>query len=651
LSLLEDAPKEKGGRSLLVVDDEAMIRDLVVKIFEPDGFRVLTADSVDAAVEVLASSHVSVIIIDKNLAGERDGIDLLAHLSANSHRAKSIVLTGYASVESAIQAIRLGAFDYLTKPLDIEELREKVLKAHAAWVHDRERSDSESRHETLFETVPGLVWFMTDNGILKRINSDGAALLGYSEDELVGQSYEVLLANPSDAPQVHWAFKERRTKQRATRRQVVELKTRDGETRIFEVYSSGKYQVEEGSSTSPGRFLGTVGVAHDITEQIALQEQLQQAQRMEALGRLASGVAHDFNNLLGVVLSNVEFLRTSSPNGSLPRELAQIEEVATRACKMVQRILSFCSKQPAQTELLDVAEVVTSMEDLVKRLLGSSTSLRISSQPDRKAVMCDRTQLEQVILNLAVNARDAMPNGGILTINTATVAFEERQPAAPGTPPAGEYVALSVSDTGIGMTDAVRSQALEPFFTTKAKGKGRGLGLATVFGIARQHGGVVDISSRLGRGTTVAVYFPTRRAAKAAVAPAPREQDAVTSGSVLVVEDDDVIRRALGRTLGEAGYAIIEAANGAEAARIWEATGGQIQLLVTDLLMPEVSGAELAHELRRTRPDLPIVFVSGQLDEDQARLSAFGNGVRFLRKPIPRDKLLATVRSLLESRE
>lgn len=663
---------EQSKRSVLVVDDDEAVRSVLVSALERDRYTVDVAADVDGAIRILDTKLVSVVIIDKNLQGGRTGIDLLRYVSFHLAFTKSIMLTGYASLESAIEAVRCGAFDYLTKPINLVQLRGKVDAAAEAFAHACEQHDALTKYQHLFETIPGLVWFMTDDGVVRRINRAGAGLLGYAPDQLVGKSYQTLLADNEQGTDVHWAFNERRTGRRATKRQLAHLQTRAGEHRVFEIFSAGTYgspavdTVSTSQRDDNPRPWGTVGLALDVTELMTLQEQLRQTQKMEALGRLASGVAHDFNNLLTVILGSVELLEEPDfpdTNGDInrPEDLRQIRLAALRAAEMTKQLLSFSREQPFDMKNMSLGALVGEMQPMIERLIREDIRLTVTyparsdaatadtSAPD-DIVYTDKTQLGQVLMNLVVNACDAMPEGGELSLDIDTVVLTAADiNERPGMEP-GQYVRLVVTDTGIGMPESVKQRAFDPFYTTKAEGKGTGLGLATVYGIVRQHDGHIHIDSQEGVGTAFTLHFPSAGAHVVHAASTSRADYPHGTETILVVEDEALVQSVLKRILEACGYTVLLASNGRQASDMWQRSPGDIDLVIADLVMPHKNGSELANDIRSSDALVPIVFISGHADDVLAEYDIHRPGTRFLPKPLRLDRLLVAIRELLDAR-
>ena len=360
-----------------------------------------------------------------------------------------------------------------------------------------------------------------------------------------------------------------------------------------------------------------LGVATDITERKQLEEQFRQAHKMEAVGRLAGGVAHDFNNVLTIIRAQTEFLLTDlAPDDKRRADVLEIQSAADRAATFTRQLLAFSRRQLLQPVVLQLNDVITGMEQMVRRLMGEDVVLLTKLHADLPRVWADPGQLQQVILNLAVNARDAMPRGGSLLIETGMVELDEHYPRQHPTAKPGVHVVLVVTDTGCGMDPATRSRVFEPFFTTKEPGKGTGLGLSTVYGIVKQSGGHIWVYSEVGRGTTFKLYFPPHYGVVEAPVPERTALPALGAGAtILLVEDERPVRSTVRRLLERHGYRVLEAANGQDALNLVAARAGEIDLVLSDMVMPGMGGTELAGRVRSLSPTIPVLLMTGYTEE------------------------------------
>jgi PAS domain S-box-containing protein len=415
-------------------------------------------------------------------------------------------------------------------------------------------------------------------------------------------------------------------------------------------------RIDVDQSTAPlrdaaGQPKYVITILADITEQRLLEGQLRQSQKMEAVGRLAGGVAHDFNNLLTVIRANADFLREDvGDNAELRLGIDEIRQAADRAAALTRQLLVFSRRQVVQPKTVQLNEIVSGMEQMLGRLIGENIVLASVLEPDLGTVHADVGQMEQVLLNLVVNARDAMPLGGAIVVTTASVKLgpEAAGWSMPVQP--GDYVQWTVSDTGCGMTPDVQVHIFEPFFTTKEPGKGTGLGLSTVYGIVQQMEGSIVVRSDPGQGAIFTLYLPLVKAAED-VSPPSDARDAQRSGTetILLVEDEDAVRRLAKRALEMNGYRVLEASHGGEALRVCEKHAGTIDLLLTDVVMPQMSGAELAERVKPLRPDMQVLFMSGYTEDALGNHGVLAPETAFLYKPFTPDSLRRRVREVLDA--
>jgi len=500
-----------------------------------------------------------------------------------------------------------------------------------------QRHADETRLGVMMEKMPVVLW--TTDTELRFTSSVGAGLeaLGLRPNEVVGKSlFEYFHTQDEDFPAI-----------------AAHRKALAGEPATFEI--EWEKRVLEAHvqrlNSSDGEELGVIGVALDITDRQHLADQLRQSQKMQAIGELAGGVAHDFNNLLMVVKGHSEMLLDRLPNSSpLRHGIEQMQSASERAAGLTRQLLAFSRKQVLQPRVLDLNEVVSGMIQMVSRVIGEDIELAFLPGPKRGRVKADPSQMEQVVLNLVVNARDAMPSGGLLTIETSNVDLDRSYAAKhPGGMEPGPYVMLTVSDNGCGMDAKTKARIFEPFFTTKEQGKGTGLGLATVYGVVKQSGGFIWVYSEVGRGTTFKIHMPqvTSQVEKPATENISSRSAAGTE-TILFVEDEESVRELVRDYLTTAGYHVLDASDGVRALEVAAGHKGPIHMLITDVVMPRLSGREVATQIAEQRPDVKVLYISGYTDDSVFRHGVLEGGVAFLQKPFNLKALAQKIREVLD---
>ncbi|HJS45170.1 MAG TPA: ATP-binding protein [Rhizomicrobium sp.] len=390
----------------------------------------------------------------------------------------------------------------------------------------------------------------------------------------------------------------------------------------------------------------------DVSEQKALETKFAQSQKMQAVGQLAGGVAHDFNNLLTVIIGNCEFLLMRHQAGDPSfKEINEVHQNALRAAALVSQLLAFSRKQTMQPKILALGDVIGELAQMLRRLVGEGITLTVEREPDLWAVHADEAQLGNAIINLVVNARDAMPSGGTVTIRTANQTVAAASALGTAIMPAGDYVRIDVADTGTGMSKEIQSKIFDPFFTTKPVGQGTGLGLATVYGIVKQSGGFITVDSELGKGTCFKIYLPRRKVEAAdavpAEAPPAAARDVTGQDTILLVEDEEAVRSFAARALRMRGYHVLEAGGGEEALEIVKNDVNTIDLIITDVVMPNMDGPTMVRHVKALKPDLAVIFMSGYAEEAFRRSDQSSEDIHFLPKPFGLKQLAAKVKEVL----
>jgi PAS domain S-box-containing protein len=533
-----------------------------------------------------------------------------------------------------------------TSSNDLRFLGKRARLVLVSDVTERQRAEdalreSEERFAKAFDSNPDpMSIHRLDDGTYIDVNQSFLNVSGFSREEVVGRTVDDVNMVVDHQARAVW----RRTMKQSgsIRNWETQFRIKSGEVR-WGLLSAEAIDVRG--------IRCVLSVTEDITERRHLEEQLMQSQKMEAIGTLAGGIAHDFNNLLTAIIGHSQLLKKKiGDHDPVYADVAEIEKAGMRAASLTRQLLAFSRKQMLEMKILDINSVITDMSPMLSRLIGEDIALKIDLDAHLGTVRADSSHIQQVIMNLTVNARDAMPRGGRLTIETRNISFDTNYSKSHAEAESGEYVMLSVSDTGSGMDKEVQSRVFEPFFTTKEHGKGSGLGLSTTYGIVKQSGGSIIVRSEPGRGTVFKVYLP--RALGAAEQPEQEDGGAVSTGSetILLVEDEEMVRTLAAQVLSTVGYRVVDAANGHEAIGVAESHQGHIDLLLTDAVMPEMSGMELVDRLQRIRPDMSVLMMSGYSREAMAG-AMLSPAISLLQKPFTPVDLCRKVREVLDGEE
>jgi two-component system, cell cycle sensor histidine kinase and response regulator CckA len=641
-----------GSARVLVVDDEEVIQLLLRQVLEQDGLTVDVATTAGEALDYAGRALFDVVLVDKNLP-DRSGFDVMREFKERQPECELIMITGYASLDSAIEAIQAGAFDYVLKPFeDINDLRVKVRNAADKRQLRRALSEVEERYQRLFAaTTDAIVVYDSRTGLVQEANVAAQRLYGYSEQEfksLHARDLAAPLADPGSESQVGSGA-------RTTPRGLIARRDlRKDKTAIDVEVTTASFVLGDDKLIAE--------VTRDITQRVraerereVLRDQLRQSQKMEAIGRLAGGVAHDFNNLLTVINNYVDFVRAKLATLQTPQSeelvdyLDRVAEAGRSATALTQQLLATSRRHVGALEILNINGCVERVDRLLQRTIGAHIDLKTKGQADLWSVRMDRGHVEQLLMNLAVNAGDAMPDGGTLTIETANADLPADEAAALNLP-AGRYVRIRLLDTGAGIPPEDLDRIFEPFFTTKPDGKGTGLGLATVFGIVEQARGKIHVHSEQNRGTRFTIHLPaTDEESESSARIQSRVELRGRGETILLVEDDEAVREVVRGMLDRAGYSVIEARRAEEGMLAFQRHQSDIALVLADVMLPQMNGVELIRRLAENHPGLRALYMSGYASEE-----LLGHSIdlakNFIAKPFTAERLLTTVRGALDSR-
>lgn len=638
---------------ILIVEDEILVaRDLEQQLTVL-GYQVAGIAATGArAIQLAAETQPHLILMDIRLQGALDGI-ATAEQIRQRHLLPVIYLTAHADRATVARARVTEPFGYILKPFEERELRTTI--EMALYKHEAERKlrASERRFATTLRSIGDAVIATDEQGHITYMNPTAEALTGWplaeAQDQPFAHIFQIIhetTRQPAENP-VARVLQEGIVVGLANHTLLI---TRDGR------------EIPIDDSASPilddqGNCTGVVLVFRDITERRLAEErvraselQVRQVQKMEAIGQLAAGIAHDFNNMLTVINGYSSLLLSNKePGPNWRKYLERIETAGKRAEALTRQLLTFSRRQMVQPRVLNLNHLVLNMEQMFSRLLGEHIQIITALDPTLTAVRADAGQIEQVLLNLAVNARDAMPDGGAITLQTSNLILTQQQALRLPNLQPGLYAVLTVRDTGCGMTEQVKAHLFEPFFTTKARDKGTGLGLATVYGIIKQSNGHITVESEVNQGAAFTIYLPavhghvtdTEQVLHPADLPLGDE-------TVLLVEDEDTVRNFTSEVLKSCGYSILQAANGIEALQISVTHAGPLHLLLTDIVMPEMNGWVLAEQIVRQQPTTKILYMSGYTDSVHLGAQVKGGKIQLLLKPFTPTALAQKVRSLLD---
>jgi len=633
--------------SVLIFEDNPADAKLMLHQLQKAGFAVQSenAKNADQFKTLVAGKTFDVVLADFYVPGWT-GIEAIRWLRQNSYPTPIILVTGSLGDEQAVACLREGASDYVLKdklehlPIAVSfAVEQQQLRA----ARDRalaELRESEEQYRLLFNSNPQPMWVF-DRETLAFLAVNDAALFhyGYSREEFLAMTIKDVRP-PEEVPRLLATLAKGRNREDLAGAGPWRHRKKNGDI-IF-------VEVTEGTLRFGDRPAALTSI-QDVTQRRVLEQQFLQAQKMEAVGRLAGGVAHDFNNLLMVISSSAQLIQDGLGDAKTVEKYSnQICHAADKAGALTRQLLAFSRQQVLQPAVLSLNDVIKDIGTMLPRVLGEDIEMFYDLSPQLRNTNADRGQVEQIIMNLAVNARDAMPEGGTLTIETRSVELDADYLKAHGVVgESGWYVMLAVSDTGIGMTPEVQSRIFEPFFTTKEVGKGTGLGLATVYGIVKQSGGWIWTYSEVGQGTSFKIYLPASQESVKTSVPKPSVTRLRGTETILLVEDEETLRQVTAEYMERRGYRVLQADNGPHAVQVLEEFEGTIDVLITDVVMPGFGGPKVAEFCRSKRPSTKVIFVSGYAEG--AAHHGLIAGAAYLQKPLSLNVMAETVRTLINS--
>ena len=644
---------------ILIVDDEPRMCESLKLLLAEQGYEIFTANSGREALELISRDAFDLALLDIVIP-DMDGHQLMDHICCQRPETYIIIITGHASLDSALIALRKGAYDYLRKPFEYEELlktvqnalTQKRLKTEKELINGKLEMTQE-RYRYLVENSPDIIYTLDAGGNFTFISNAAERLLGVKPEQLIGKHYSTIIYG-EDLEKAKWFFNERRTGDRAASGVELRLKVQGGESDMdpnqppyvtVELKSTGMWNKSPDGSEKI--YLGAHGVARDISERKRLEAQFHQAQKMEAVGTLAGGIAHDFNNLLMAIQGYTSLMLLGiDPSHPHYEKLKSIERYVQSGAELTKQLLGFARGGKYDVKTIDITSLLSQTSQMFGRT-KKEIVVHCNIQKDLWPVEADQGQLEQVFLNLYVNAWQAMPGGGTLSITAENLELPEASQRPYNLSP-GRYVKISVSDTGVGMDEKTQERIFEPFFTTKEMGRATGLGLASVYGIVKNHNGAIEVKSQKGKGTTFIIYLPASHKELHAYKE-PQEDIVQGPETILLVDDEEMILEVGSEILKAMGYEVFSARSGKEAVQIYQEHRNGIDLVILDMIMPGMSGGQTYDKLREIDPSVKVLLSSGySIDGEASEILKRGcNG--FIQKPFNIKALSSKLREILDN--
>ena len=620
------------SEQILVVDDERRIVENIAFCLKREGFETASAFSGEEALTIFKQQPFDVVLLDVSMPG-MNGYEAMEHLLALDEDVLIIVITGYASVESAIRALKIGAWDYLKKHFESADLIKTVKNALSQKKLMNEKKAvsarleaSERQYEYMVNNSPDLIFTLDENGCFTFVNDQFERVLGFSPVDLIGKSLEDII-HKGDLSKVAdlRRFEKYANRVNDGRDMHFRFKKVSGKTSAYDPYNAFAYMELKATPiqlpASGGReaFKGVYAVARDVTERVNLEDQLRQAQKMEAIGTLAGGIAHDFNNILMGIQGYASLVKSGfEPDSDEYKRLSSIDEYVFSGAEMAKQLLGFAQKTCQETCLINLNYLLKMSAKMFGR---TKKDILIERQLEKNlwGTVVDEGQIKQVLMNLFVNAWQAMPDGGKITIRSENVLVDDGEAKEMGLFQKGYYIKVTVSDTGVGMEKEIIARIFDPFFTTKARGQGTGLGLATAYGIIKSHDGIIRVESKPGEGSQFMFFLPaslkTVEAAEKAVQ--PTEKIVNGKGTILLVDDEKGVIEVCSEMLESLGYKVFAVDNGFEAVDMIASKEYHIDLVILDMVMPRMNGSETFEKIREMDPDMKVLLSSGYSKDDQ----------------------------------
>jgi len=623
---------------LLVEDnqgDAELMRIILEDIADPQ-YLITHVQRLTAALDAIRRGHFDIVILDLGLP-DSSGLATLQAVIERDPNLPIVVLTGTQDEQIAVDAVKFGAQDFLIKGQIGSQLLIRVLR----YAYERKQSETHLRNaelqvRTILDAIDNQILLMGTDHRIKWLNMKACEVAGLAREKIIGKfcfelwprQTEMCAGCPVEKAIAtgEYQFEYRRVK-------------------VGKTWDIKACPVHDQS----GAIISVVELRNDVSEQVLLEEQFLQAQKMEAVGRLAGGVAHDFNNMLSVILGCSELAREMAPKeGGLREYIDEILKAGRRSADLVRQLLAFSRKQTINPQIVDCNAFIQNSQKMLRRLVGEDIEFHFNPAPDLWTVLIDPSQLDQILANLSVNARDAISGVGMMTIETANVILDEHYCAVHVDAKPGKYVLLSLNDTGSGMSKEVLAQIFEPFFTTKKLGQGTGLGMSTVFGIVKQNNGHINVFSERGFGTTVKIYLPSSEDLRLHTFEEQTVENFAGHETILVVEDDQSILYLCRTILRGYGYTVITEIDPRMATEHTLAKSGSIALLLSDVVMPYMNGEELRLAMQKHHPAIKTIFMSGYAADTIAKQGILPGGINFLQKPFTKEQLGQRVREVLD---